>query len=660
MEDQVAKLRELGLRAERIHSGRDRAASRQACVDYLAGRLDFLFIAPERLARARLPRDARQAQAGARSRSTRRTASRSGGTTSAPTTGCSASACRCSGRRRSSRSPPPPRPSVQDDIVDPARPRRRRGASSTASAATNLAIEVVELRPVGARATRCAQLLAEPGAPAGHRLRADAQGGRGARRASCGTRLRGRRLPRRHDRRRARPRPGRLPRRPARGDRRHHRLRHGRRQGRRAHRHPHRRCRAASRATTRRSAAPAATASRPARSSSTPSPTAAPTSSSTSATIPSRDVLRADLPGADRRAAARRRRSASKLGARRGGLREGAREALDPRRRAWSTPTATSPAASRGWQRPYLAQRDHKLAQLDQMVRFAEAHGCRMLHLVRHFGDQEDSGQAVRHLRRLRLRQPASSAASACRRRTRRGSCERILRALRQRDGQSTGPALPRDLRRRRRRPRPPPGRRPQGLRAPARRALPRRPGRRSARTPSRRRAKLIRFQRAAPDARGPAAPGRTRALLVQLARGARAGGEAEAEAAEESPRRAGSRAAERRAAQGPGRRSSGPSGDRTRRCPGLVEALKAWRRAEAQRRRVPAFRILTDRALDRPRRRPAPRRGGAPERPRHRPDDRAEVRPGDPAACRLPREIDPRRAPLTSKPFVLRGGEEI
>ena len=49
MEDQVAKLRELGLAAERIHSGRDRAASRQVCRDYLDGRLDFLFIAPERL-----------------------------------------------------------------------------------------------------------------------------------------------------------------------------------------------------------------------------------------------------------------------------------------------------------------------------------------------------------------------------------------------------------------------------------------------------------------------------------------------------------------------------------------------------------------------------------------------------------------------------------
>ena len=49
MEDQVAKLQAVGLRAERIHSGRSRADSRAACTEYLAGRLDFLFIAPERL-----------------------------------------------------------------------------------------------------------------------------------------------------------------------------------------------------------------------------------------------------------------------------------------------------------------------------------------------------------------------------------------------------------------------------------------------------------------------------------------------------------------------------------------------------------------------------------------------------------------------------------
>src|SRR5207245_2507524 len=55
MEDQVAKLKELGFAVEQIHSGRDRAESRQACIDYLNGRLQFLFIAPERLRVAGFP-----------------------------------------------------------------------------------------------------------------------------------------------------------------------------------------------------------------------------------------------------------------------------------------------------------------------------------------------------------------------------------------------------------------------------------------------------------------------------------------------------------------------------------------------------------------------------------------------------------------------------
>ncbi len=49
MEDQAAKLAALGLRVARIHSGLDRGVARQACVDYLQGSLQFLFIAPERL-----------------------------------------------------------------------------------------------------------------------------------------------------------------------------------------------------------------------------------------------------------------------------------------------------------------------------------------------------------------------------------------------------------------------------------------------------------------------------------------------------------------------------------------------------------------------------------------------------------------------------------
>ena len=55
MEDQVAKLKERGFAVERIHSGRPRAESRQACLDYLSGKLQFLFIAPERLRVAGFP-----------------------------------------------------------------------------------------------------------------------------------------------------------------------------------------------------------------------------------------------------------------------------------------------------------------------------------------------------------------------------------------------------------------------------------------------------------------------------------------------------------------------------------------------------------------------------------------------------------------------------
>jgi RecQ family ATP-dependent DNA helicase len=49
MEDQAAKLAARGLQVARIHSGLDRQSSRQACIDYLNGSLQFLFIAPERL-----------------------------------------------------------------------------------------------------------------------------------------------------------------------------------------------------------------------------------------------------------------------------------------------------------------------------------------------------------------------------------------------------------------------------------------------------------------------------------------------------------------------------------------------------------------------------------------------------------------------------------
>jgi DNA topoisomerase-3 len=91
-----------------------------------------------------------------------------------------------------------------------------------------------------------------------------------------------------------------------------------------------------------------------------------------------------------------------------------------------------------GWVAPYVAQREHKLAQLAQMARLPETHSCRMLHLVRHFGDQEDDGRAcgscdicapeaclVRHFRR-----PTAVEEEVLR---------HLLETLRGRGGQSAG-----------------------------------------------------------------------------------------------------------------------------------------------------------------------------------------------------------------------------
>lgn len=49
MDDQAQKLTAAGLKVARIHSGLSREDSRQACRDYLDGKLQFLFIAPERM-----------------------------------------------------------------------------------------------------------------------------------------------------------------------------------------------------------------------------------------------------------------------------------------------------------------------------------------------------------------------------------------------------------------------------------------------------------------------------------------------------------------------------------------------------------------------------------------------------------------------------------
>jgi superfamily II DNA helicase RecQ len=90
------------------------------------------------------------------------------------------------------------------------------------------------------------------------------------------------------------------------------------------------------------------------------------------------------------------------------------------------------------WREPYLAQRGQKAAQLEQMIRFTEAGDCRMLSLVRHFGDYSDAKQpcgicdfcapeetVAQHYR------PANEEE--------RRAIGLILGALRKADGKSTG-----------------------------------------------------------------------------------------------------------------------------------------------------------------------------------------------------------------------------
>jgi DNA topoisomerase-3 len=45
------------------------------------------------------------------------------------------------------------------------------------------------------------------------------------------------------------------------------------------------------------------------------------------------------------------------------------------------------------WRELYLAQAEHKLAQIELMIRYTQSSECRMLGLVRHFGDYADAQQ---------------------------------------------------------------------------------------------------------------------------------------------------------------------------------------------------------------------------------------------------------------------------
>ncbi|MCP4003123.1 MAG: DNA topoisomerase III [bacterium] len=228
------------------------------------------------------------------------------------------------------------------------------------------------------------------------------------------------------------------------------------------------------------------------------------------------------------------------------------------------------------WNVGYREQRQYKIAQLEQIARFAESHECRMLHLVRHFGDREDSGQACGT---CDICKPDETIALGFRAAStlEQDSLARVLDALRERDGETSG-RLHRNL---------------------FGEALPRRDfehligaGVRAGLLTEHadsfeQDGKIIEFRRVRLSDAGKLATGDDLDSL-RLARVA-------APAARKS----------RRTKSTSGRGRSKKSGGGTRRKAGvelpadaLVEKLQEWRKKEARRRGTPAFRILTNRAL--------------------------------------------------------------
>jgi DNA topoisomerase-3 len=232
------------------------------------------------------------------------------------------------------------------------------------------------------------------------------------------------------------------------------------------------------------------------------------------------------------------------------------------------------------WEMPYREQRRHKREQLDQISRFAESRGCHMLQLVNHFGDQADSGEPCGHCAScipqasVALDERPASAEE-------RSAMLQILAALRERDGQSKG-RLHRLL---------------FGENLDRRSFEHLLGGLFRAGLVTERadhfenEGKTIHFQRLHLTDAGqhpqPDALGQLR--VAEQPRKTRSG-------SRRPRKKAGRSSGARQAGRSATGASASPSSDAA--APALVEALRGWRLKEARRRRCPAFRILTDRAL--------------------------------------------------------------
>ncbi len=228
------------------------------------------------------------------------------------------------------------------------------------------------------------------------------------------------------------------------------------------------------------------------------------------------------------------------------------------------------------WQRPYMEQRNHKLFQLEQITRFAQSRDCRMLDMVRHFGDQEDSGEpcglcdvcAADTCLVRRFRAPDAREI---------GAMQGILEALEAWDNQGTGQLFKKTC---------------EGTsvdRKTFERVLSGLAQADLVRTREdafEKNGRTIRFQRAAlaPQAFRAGPELLATIMLTEEPKKAKRKRKTKKKRAGSTRKRAARRAA-------PPEPLAGPAA-------ALYEALKAWRLAEARRRRIPAFRVMSNRTL--------------------------------------------------------------
>ncbi|MEM7351275.1 MAG: DNA topoisomerase 3 [Acidobacteriota bacterium] len=230
------------------------------------------------------------------------------------------------------------------------------------------------------------------------------------------------------------------------------------------------------------------------------------------------------------------------------------------------------------WKRPYLDQRNHKLFQLEQITGFAQSRDCRMLHLVRHFGDQEDSGEpcglcdvcAQETCLVRRFREPDAQETAAMR---------RIIETLKEWDNQGTGQLFKKSC---------------EGTvdRKTFERLL---SGLVSAELVETRddsfqkNGRTIRFQRAGLTPRGYTSRPEVVSEVVLTA---------EPPKAKRKKKKSTPKSRKTKAGRGKSKRATAAPQAPTGQAGELYEALKAWRLAEARRRRIPAFRVMSNRTL--------------------------------------------------------------